>query len=117
MKRTEKKSEEGLEGSEGNVEGNNSDTAKKHFSDTSSHHYFHVANGIVIKNLYGLDAALDIMSDDTFAHHVNADKNDFATWIRDVFQDDVLASAVAGATDRKHMQLLLLRHLVGVLLS
>jgi len=38
---------------------------------------FWVNNGAVLKNLIELRDALNTMSDETFAHHVSAEKNDF----------------------------------------
>jgi hypothetical protein len=55
---------------------------------------FWVNNGPVLKNVGELPTALRRMSDKTFHHHVNKDKNDFAKWIQDVFGDARLADAL-----------------------
>ena len=44
--------------------------------------------GARLHNLGDLAEALDIMSDDTFKHHVTKTKNDFARWVRDVLQEE-----------------------------
>ena len=45
-----------------------------------------------IKNLEELANVLPEISDDTFQHHVNNEKNDFSNWIRDVVGDQQLAN-------------------------
>ena len=52
--------------------------------------------GPEIGNLYGLADALETISDDSFNHHVNSEKNDFAKWIRDIIKDEELASSITG---------------------
>ena len=47
-----------------------------------------------------LAEGLVAMSDDVFAYHVNSEKNDFCNWVRDVIQDDELASDLARANSR-----------------
>jgi hypothetical protein len=48
----------------------------------------------VFAKLEDLDEALKSMSKDTFQHHVNAEKNDFSTWIYDVVGDVELANSI-----------------------
>ncbi|MBI2652046.1 hypothetical protein HYX00_01155 [Candidatus Woesearchaeota archaeon] len=48
-------------------------------------------DGQIIKNLAELPHALKRMKRQTFSYHVNKEKNDFATWVRDVFGDVDLA--------------------------
>jgi|SRR5687768_10087194 len=49
-------------------------------------------HGTVLRNLADLSAALSDMSAEEFAHHVNGEKNDFATWTEDVLGDATLAN-------------------------
>ncbi|HTK04429.1 MAG TPA: hypothetical protein VL500_02505 [Candidatus Eisenbacteria bacterium] len=49
-------------------------------------------HGTVLRNLADLSAALADMSAEEFAHHVNGEKNDFATWTEDVLGDATLAN-------------------------
>lgn len=48
-------------------------------------------HGVVAKSLRELSAALDDMNSVEFAHHVNAERNDFANWVSDVIGDEALA--------------------------
>lgn len=48
----------------------------------SSEYHFVLNNGNLIKSIPELEKGLEEMDDDTFNHHVNADKNDFYEWIK-----------------------------------
>jgi uncharacterized protein YggL (DUF469 family) len=52
--------------------------------------------------LVELAAGLATMTDATFAHHSNREKQDFCNWVRDVIEDIELANdlAMAGSRDR-----------------
>ena len=76
--------------------------------------YFNAANGTVIKSLLELEPALELMDDVTFAHHVNKEKNDFATWVRDCIRDDDLAETLEGIKNKQKMQIALLRHILSL---
>jgi hypothetical protein len=43
---------------------------------------------------------LESMSDETFVFHVNADKNDFSNWVRDVITDEKLARDLSKTRNR-----------------
>lgn len=63
--------------------------------------YFYVNDGSVLKNMDELLQALLNMEEHTFSHHVNEHKHDFHTWIRDVFQDNLLAHSVKNVKERE----------------
>lgn len=65
---------------------------KSILEDVEESKRFWVYNGPVVKNLNELYSAIQVMSDDTFAYHVNESKNDFHNWIRDVCKDERLAN-------------------------
>jgi predicted ribosome quality control (RQC) complex YloA/Tae2 family protein len=65
--------------------------------------YFRLVDGKVIKNLYELINSLRSMHDNTFRHHVNNEKNDFANWIRDVFKDYELAEDILKSKNKKEI--------------
>lgn len=67
------------------------------------HKSFWVNNGPILKNIGELPAVLRRMSDKTFLHHVNKEKNDFAKWIREVFGDKNLADAITKAKNKDNM--------------
>ncbi len=79
----------------------------KLFNDVAPEHYFHMHNGVVIKNLHELIDALEIIDEDTFKHHVNAPMDDFAGWIRNVIKDTNLADKVSKIKTREEMITLL----------
>lgn len=66
------------------------DKAEKILSRTKEKS-FKLHMGAEIFSLRNLYEAFDIMSDETFEHHVRDSKNDFANWIENVFEDYDLA--------------------------
>ena len=53
---------------------------------------FFVNDGRVVQSIGELPNVLSEISDETFSYHVNSEKNDFASWIGDVFGHKKLAS-------------------------
>ena len=49
-------------------------------------------DGVVVKNMHELAAALREMSKETFDYHVTDERNDFSSWVRDVIGDVTLAN-------------------------
>lgn len=77
-------------------------TLKKMFlADCSPEVAFWVRNGTVVRNIAECAKAIDGLDDETFAFHVNKGKNDFATWINDIFQDTALANKLKKVKTRK----------------
>ncbi len=72
---------------------------------------FVLVNGHRLKNVKELADIMEKLEDYVFEHHVTEDRNDFATWLKDVFRDIDLAKEVAGCKDKKHIQLVLYRHI------
>lgn len=64
---------------------------------------FWVNNGPILKNVAELPTTLRRMSDKTFQHHVNHQKNDFARWIKEVFGDARLADAIRKAKTKEEL--------------
>lgn len=64
-------------------------------ADASTENYFYVCNGSVLKNVEDLKIFLQNVDTHTFSCHVNEQKNDFMSWIRDVIKDDLLASNIS----------------------
>ena len=67
------------------------DDACKILADVAPEQCFWINNGPIIRNLQEMADALNYMEDQTFMHHINKDKNDFANWVRDVLKDEELA--------------------------
>ena len=49
---------------------------------------------------------------EVFAHHVNDDKNDFANWIRDVFDEPELAKKVSTKKNPKDIQITIYKYVI-----
>jgi hypothetical protein len=67
---------------------------KKEFPDAPPEKCFWVNDGSILKNLRELPSALKQMPRETFVHHVNRGKNDFAEWIDKVIGEKRLANQV-----------------------
>ncbi len=52
---------------------------------------FHFADGTAAKDLQELKAKIESIAYDEFYRHVNAEKNDFANWVRHVLRNEALA--------------------------
>jgi hypothetical protein len=63
----------------------------KVWNDVHHENRFWVNDGNVLKNLQELPGALRNMDAETFMHHVNDEKNDFANWVNDVVGEKTLA--------------------------
>lgn len=69
--------------------------------------YFWTKDGKGLRNLTELLNELKVMPHETFHHHVNIGKNDFANWIADVLQDSITAKAIRGLrTKTEHINVI-----------
>ncbi|MBU0614778.1 MAG: hypothetical protein KJ601_01690 [Nanoarchaeota archaeon] len=71
--------------------------------EVDEQHAFWVHNGPVVKKLEDLPQAISDMDMDSFKHHVNPEKNDFANWVRDVFGNNELAGRISKVKTKKTM--------------
>jgi|SRR3989344_7113124 len=76
------------------------DEARRFLSDAAPEQCFWINNGPILKNLEELANTLPEMSDDTFRHHVNDEKNDFSNWISDAIGDKKLANELLSAKSK-----------------
>jgi hypothetical protein len=68
------------------------------------HHSFKLNNtSIELHNLQELADALDIMTQETFSHHVSETKNDFAVWLHDILGETELSQQIRGVQDKQKM--------------
>jgi len=74
--------------------------------------HFMAVDGSSIKSLKQLADALLTMSDDVFYYHVTQDRNDFATWVHDVFGEKELAEELGRVRHKLESQVAVLRHLL-----
>jgi hypothetical protein len=84
----------------------------KKVQDAPVEQYFILCNGQPVKNVKELADALENIRDDVFTHHVTPDRNDFATWVHDVFKDVELAEELAGVKDKGNTRIVLYKHIV-----
>jgi len=64
---------------------------------------FYMANGTVINRLSELPEVIESTDEQTFSYHVNSEKNDFANWIRDVFDSKPLANKISTKCNKNEM--------------
>jgi len=76
------------------------DEAKKYLCDAAPEQCFWVNNGPILKNMEELANTLPDMAEDTFRHHVNNEKNDFSSWVRDIIGDANLANDLLSSKNR-----------------
>src|SRR3990167_6676677 len=89
---------------------------KKILGEAPEEHHFVVADGKKLKNVLELADALETMSEEIFRHHANEFKNDFSSWVRDVFYDHSLAEDISRAKSKVETQIAILRRLVKELM-
>ena len=82
-------------------------------NEISPEHYFSLCTGVMIKDIKELAFALDYLSEEELNQHVNAERNDFSTWIRDVYGEEKLAKHLWTKQEKKDIQIALLKHIVG----
>jgi len=85
---------------------------EKILKDAPVEHYFILYDGEPVKNVKELADTLERIRDDIFYHHVNDEKHDFANWVRDVFEDDELATELKPLQNKDHVRIAIYRHLV-----
>ena len=75
--------------------------AERMLGNVPEAHAFRCQDGSVFRNMTDLRNALARMADDTFAHHSNAERKDFANWVRDIIGDNKLAGDLENSLDRR----------------
>lgn len=73
---------------------------------------FVVSDGRILKDLIELADALHDMSNDVFSHHVNESRNDFSSWVSDVFGDQELAEDLSKINSQAEAEIKILRNIV-----
>jgi hypothetical protein len=69
--------------------------------------YFFLHEGGELKSLEELFIELQAMEPRVWEHHVNAERNDFANWVRDVMGDRYLAHKISNVTAKDDLLKLL----------
>lgn len=73
---------------------------------------FWVCNGTYVHNLHELADAIESMGEEQFKTHVNNNKNDFSSWVRDVIGEVDLAEKLMSSDDKNEHHVHVLKHLV-----
>ena len=89
---------------------------KKVLGQAPEEQHFVVADGRKLKNIVELADALETMTEEIFRHHANEFKNDFSSWVKDVFYDHSLAEDISRARNRLETQIVILRRLIKELM-
>ena len=91
-------------------------TAFKHTAykepDCKSKNFF-LCDGREIKNVAELIALLPEMDDTVFFYHVREERNDFANWLKDVFNEREVADKIARTASQSGMKKVLDTHFKG----
>ena len=75
--------------------------AEKLLADVPEDHSFWCCDGRIFKNMRDLMVGLASMSGDTFAYHLNDEKNDFIKWVNDVVEDEKLAEDLENSISQR----------------
>ncbi|MBU0581208.1 MAG: hypothetical protein KKA19_08525 [Candidatus Margulisbacteria bacterium] len=71
--------------------------------ETTPDKAFHMINGKMITKLSDLSNEIESSDEQTFYYHVNDQKNDFANWIKDVFNNSNLATKIDKARTKNEL--------------
>ena len=74
--------------------------AERFLAEVPQEYVFWCHDGRTLRDMKELGKALSTMTDETFAYHVNMEKNDFSNWVRDVIGDEKLARDLLKSTTR-----------------
>ncbi|MBW2972581.1 hypothetical protein KY359_06095 [Candidatus Woesearchaeota archaeon] len=75
--------------------------AERVLMDVPQENAFNIRGGSSVKNLKELYSALQNIAQDSFDHHVNEERNDFSSWVRDIHRDYKLANSLSSARTRE----------------
>ncbi len=73
--------------------------------------WFVLCTGEKIRDLKDLAEKIGSMPEEAVNHHVAPDRNDFASWAKEVFNEKVLAGKIAAARTRQELKSVLDKHL------
>ncbi len=74
--------------------------ARKYLADVPPEFVFRCHDSCVFKNMRELRDGLANMAEETYVYHANAEKNDFSTWVKDIINDEKLATDLKGAKSK-----------------
>lgn len=74
--------------------------------------YFVLADGTAVGHYLSLADVLEKVEETVLSHHVNEIKNDFASWIDDVFEEKELSKLVKGSKSPEEIRLHIYKHVI-----
>lgn len=74
--------------------------AERLLANVPEEYVFWCCDGRILRSMKELEEAFDSMTDETFVHHSNEEKKDFANWARDVIGDAKLARDLGKSLNR-----------------
>jgi hypothetical protein len=86
---------------------------RKEFGKAPVEKHFVLQDGRRIASLFQLIDELETMSEEGYRKFVNEWKNDFATWVKDVFEVPSLADELQRVRDRIGTQRAIMKHLLN----
>jgi hypothetical protein len=95
----------------GKVAKKRASSAKRVLARAEGAQCFWVNDGRILADLVEFSNALEKMSQDTFAYHVDAPRNDFADWIEFVLGDTELAGALRDVKKPRQARTIVVRRL------
>lgn len=90
---------------------------KQLFGEAPEHQYFILKDGSHLRSVQELAEALEHMNEDIFKHHVDDERNDFANWVEDVFNNKDLGQELREAHNQIEARIKLLQKLVNDVIS
>ena len=84
----------------------------KLYGEAPQEKHFITSDGRRLKNVKEPLDALETMGDEVFSSHVNDFKNDFSTWLKDVFSFEGMAKELESANHRLDAQRVLMKNLI-----
>jgi hypothetical protein len=75
-------------------------------------HYFELKDGTKVGHYLSLADVLEKVEESVLSHHVNEVKNDFSSWINDVFEEKALAKSVKNANSLEEIRLHIYKHVI-----
>ncbi|MFP4118907.1 MAG: hypothetical protein ACLFTH_02525 [Candidatus Woesearchaeota archaeon] len=74
--------------------------------------YFVLKNGKQLNHYLALADTLDNLEKEVVEYHVNELRNDFATWVEDVFGEKDLAKKIAKSKSPDQIRMIIYKHLI-----
>lgn len=90
---------------------------RKVFGRVPEEHAFVLKDDRKLQTVFELIDALETMPDEVFRHHVNAERNDFASWLESMFDETALAADMRRVQQRLDAQRTILKHVMRELLA